>query len=210
MTWIELTTKLRELGLLFMAFSEEFFQIRTSGGNVPPKFRRGDFRIARLAGFEKNSMRFARLMKFASNDEVQARISITVCVQRFDERQHRRSIGWLVEYGMETPIPFAPMRHFRIEFQRGLILTKNFFGSCEIGVRKVWNREAEDMTFENGARFENLPNFFRGKRRDDSASIRDDGDEAFGGQVTERFANRNSARLKFLCDVILAELLAFL
>ena len=192
-----------------MALGEKFLEVGTGRSYMSPEFGGGDFRIPRFARFQKNSVCLACLMQIARDHEVQSRVAVAIRVQGFDEGQHRRPIRRLVQRGVKTPVPLAPMRHFRIEFEGRLILTQNFLGSCEIRVCEVWNGESQNVTFQNGARFEDFPNFFRRQRGNNGTTIRDDCDEAFSGEVAESFTNRNPACLKFVCNVVLTELLPF-
>src|SRR5207253_1329436 len=73
---------------------------------------------------------------------------------------------------------------------------------------EIGYRLAEDVTLKRRARFEDLPYLFGCERRNDRAAIRDDGDETFGGEMAESFANGDAAGLKFAGDVVLAKLLA--
>ena len=100
------------------------------------------------------------------------------------------------------------MGHFRIEFQRSLVLVEDVFGDREVFRSEIGYRLAEDVTFKHRACFKDLPYLFRCERRNDRAAVRDDGDETFCSEMAESFADGNPARLKFAGDVVLAELLA--
>ena len=100
------------------------------------------------------------------------------------------------------------MGHFRIEFERSLVLVEDVLGNREIFRGEIGYRLAEDVAFKHCACFEDLPYLLGRERRNDRAAIRDDGDETFRGEMAESFADRDAAGLKFPGDVVLAELLA--
>src|SRR4029077_20856842 len=103
----------------------------------------------------------------------------------------------------------APALDFVVVFERPLVITKDFLGAMKVVFGGIRNREAKHVALEHGARLEDLRDFLGRKRGDDSAAIRDDSDQSFGSEMTERLAHGDAADLEFVGDCVLAKLLAF-
>ncbi len=87
-------------------------------------------------------------------------------------------------------------------------MLENFFGGLKILFCEIGDGLAEHIAFQDGASFKQLHNFVGGESGDNGAAIGDDGNQAFGGQMAERFAYGDAADLKFGGDGVLAQLLA--
>jgi hypothetical protein len=196
-------------GVLFAVALDEFLQVRAGGSDVLPKGVGGDVGIFRAARVEEFVVGFSGHVQFAGEHQMEARVAIAVIVQSLEEREHHGAIRGGIERGMERPIPLAPGFNVGIIFERFLELLKNLFSSLKIFFGEIGDGLAEHVAFQDRARFEELHNFVGREGGDHSPAIGDDGNQAFCGQMTERFAHRDAADLKFGGNGVLPELLAF-
>ena len=56
-------------------------------------------------------MRLASAVQVTRKDQVETSVAVAVDVEFFQERHHDRTIGRLIERGMETPVPPSPGLH---------------------------------------------------------------------------------------------------
>src|SRR5881398_2702015 len=154
-------------------------------------------------------MRLASAVQVTRKDQVETSVAVAVDVEFFQERHHDRTIGRLIERGMETPVPPAPGLHVRIILQRLFVKTKDVRGVLQIFFLHVSDRAAQHVALQDRARFEQLHDLVRRKSRNNSASIWDYGDETFSRQMAESFTDGNTTGLKFSGNGVLPKLFTF-
>src|SRR6266700_6165582 len=136
-------------------------------------------------------------MQIARKDQVETGVAVAVDVEFLQERKHDRTIGGLIECGMETPVPPAPGLHIRIILQRLFVMTKDVCSALKLVFLHVCARAAQHVALQDRARFEQLHDLVRRKSRNNSTSIWDYRDEAFRRQMAESFTDGNATGLKF-------------
>ena len=151
---------------------------------------------------------FSGHVQLAGENQMEARVAVAVIVESFQEREHHGAVRGCVQRRVERPVPLAPGFHVGVVFERFLEVLENFFGGLEIFFGEVGDGLAEHVAFQDRARFKKLHNFVGRERGNDCATIGDDRDQPFGGQMAEGFADGDAANLKFGGDGVLAELLA--
>src|SRR5207302_1328849 len=154
-------------------------------------------------------MGLASAMQVTREDQVETSVAVGVDVEFFQERHHDRTIGRLIERGMETPVPPSPGLHVRIILQRLFVKTKDFCCVLEIFFLHVSDRAAQPVALQDRARFEQLHDLVRRKSGNNSASIWDYSDETFRREMAEGFTDGNATGLKFGGNGILPKLFPF-
>src|SRR5579863_6845432 len=107
---------------------------------------------------------------------------------------------------MKLPIQSPPRGDVIVAPKFANVLAQHGIGFRKIIFRQVWNRELQDLGFEQGANRKELFDIIGGQGGHNRAPVRKDGDQTFRIQLPERFANRDSADLELTGDRVLAEL----
>jgi hypothetical protein len=189
--------------MLLSMFLNELLQINAGVRNMLPENGRSGIRVSGPASIEQVLVSLSRLVEFPGDEKVEASISVAVVIQSFDEGKHCRPVGWYVQGRMKTPIPFAPILYFRIQFQGLFILLEDLLRRHEVSGGKIGNRATQHVAFEDRSSLKKLLDFLRGEGGNDGSAVGNDGDKTFSGKMAERFPNGNSANLKFGSDGIL-------
>src|SRR5690349_15795395 len=120
------------------------------------------------------------------------------------EAERQRPTGRAIERLVELPIEFAPAR--QIIGRPGLVYDCIEMG--EVGFPHPGDRLAQQPTLELEPKGEELLGFLGGQSRNDGALVRRNGDEAFGLELLQCFAQRDTTDAELLGVLLLADRLA--
>lgn len=160
--------------------------------------------IACTAGIDDCTMFVISAILTFGQAHLHAQIAFQFVVDRADEADQKRSLGWFVEAGVQLPVKFGPVTH--IDFANELLT--NAFGVSEGLFGHIGDGQAQHFVFKQDAHFEHLRQFRLGDACYHSSLVTLEHDQAFGLQTLERFTYGNLADVEQARHVVLPDWLA--
>src|SRR5262245_58438452 len=97
-------------------------------------------------------MRQPGTMQIPCKDKMQARVAVTIDVQRLYVGQHKRAVRRLVKRRVKIPVPTSPGLYLRVVLERFFELLQDAIGLLKISRLHVWDCATQHVALENGAR----------------------------------------------------------
>src|SRR5262245_53818449 len=153
-------------------------------------------------------MLFICAVSAVREQQLHSEVAVAVLMQLLKHTHGKVALGGCVECGVEVPIEWPPPGGLA-SVQRILELVDDIAGPLELLVVHLWNGATQQVALDLRAQLEELIDFVERQAGDHRATVRVEGDQSLGLELSEGFADGNSADAKLVGEGVLAQGLAF-